>query len=161
MLFPPLCTRPGEAPKIEGANEAGVTDTDRVLSEEVASTWHDLTDGENTLNGLARKARQIYKIRARRAKYFPDTALSEASWDMLLALFADTVEGRPTSTKSIGISGGVPVSSCLAILGRLEEDGLIVRRPDVKDRRVTRVVISPAGLLTMRDYLLNEIEGKV
>lgn len=159
-MFAPSFSLPDEARKIEGADLSGATGTDRSRSGEIASSWHVLTDGEKTLNGLARKAREMYEMRARRGKYFPETALSEAAWDMLLALFADTVEGRPTSTKSIGISGGVPVSTCLAILGRLEEDGLIVRKPDVKDRRVTRVVISPAGLLSMRDYLLNEIEGR-
>lgn len=74
----------------------------------------------------------------------------------MLSLFADAVEGRPSSTKSAAISGGVAVSSCIAILDRLEADGLIARKPGEEDRRVTLVMISPAGLLTMRDYLQKE-----
>ena len=130
--------------------------TDTGQSTEVRPTWHEVTAGEKTLAGLARMARAIYEMRARRARYFRETALSKAAWDILLCLFADTIEGLPASTKSVGISGGVPVSSCLAILDRLEADGMVVRKQDEFDRRVTRVVMSPTGLLKMRDYLRNE-----
>ena len=137
-------------------DESMPVDSDSKSQFGFGTHWQDLTDGERSLTGLARKAREIYRVRARRAQYFPDTALGEAAWDMLLSLFADAVEGRPTSTKSIGIFGGVPVSTCLSILSRLESDGLVVRMRDDADRRVTKVLISPTGLLMMRDYLLNE-----
>lgn len=123
---------------------------------EVNPAWFELTAGEATLTGLARKARQISQARVRRARYFPDSALGDAAWDIMLSLFVDAVEGCPSSTKSVGISGGVAVSSCIAILDRLEADGLVARKRDEKDRRVTLVMISPVGLLTMRDYLQKE-----
>lgn len=127
-----------------------------VRSRQSAQSWQELTAGDMTLTGLARKAREIYGIRARRSRYFPEAALGEAAWDILLSLFSDTIEGKFTSTKSVAISGNVPVTTCLSLLDRLEEDGLIVRRRDLSDRRVTRVLLSPSGLLAMRDYLLEE-----
>ncbi len=41
------------------------------------------------------------------------------------------------------------------IAARLEEQGLVERRPDAADRRVARVVVSPAG-----DALLAEIRTR-
>jgi TRAP-type C4-dicarboxylate transport system substrate-binding protein/DNA-binding MarR family transcriptional regulator len=61
----------------------------------------------------------------------------------ILLLLADGTGRRPTElAAALRIDG----SSLTGHLDRLDESGLIERRPDEEDRRATRVVASPAGL---------------
>ncbi len=53
--------------------------------------------------------------------------------------------GRPMTTTMLAHVAGVTHQSMSAIIGRLEEQGLVVRKVDPKDRRRKNVLITPKG----------------
>lgn len=70
------------------------------------------------------------------------TALfADPAWDMLLDLFASSVEGRRVSVSSACLASGVATSTALRWLTELEDAGFVVRRPDPLDGRRTFVEI--------------------
>jgi DNA-binding transcriptional ArsR family regulator len=76
-------------------------------------------------------------IRARRLRdgLFGPGWFGDPVWDMLLDLFAAELEGRDVSISSLCIAAAVAPTTALRHASRMEEAGLIERRPDPADRR--------------------------
>ena len=71
------------------------------------------------------------------------TELESPAWNILLAVFAETVAGERISVSSACYASGSATSTALRYIGRLENDGLIVRSPDPRDGRRSLVSIAP------------------
>lgn len=63
--------------------------------------------------------------------------------DFLLMRFIDASDGQ--SQQALAERLGIPPSRMVALVDRLEEMGLIERRPDPEDRRVRRLFLTRAG----------------
>jgi DNA-binding MarR family transcriptional regulator len=61
----------------------------------------------------------------------------DPAWDVLLDLFASEAEGRMISVSSACIASGVPTSTALDWIRKLEGSGLIYRERDPLDGRRT------------------------
>lgn len=91
---------------------------------------------------LAALARRYLQARERRTASAPDL-FGDPTWEMLLDLAIAEFEGRHVSVKSACHGSGVPCSTALGYVGRLQEAGFIYRVGDVNDRR--RTFIKPTG----------------
>lgn len=102
---------------------------------------------------LASFARDIYRARRCRERVLRKSLFAEPAWDMLLDLFVHAVEGRKVSTSSLCLAGDVPATTGLRCIRALEREGLVERRQDVDDQRVTLIALSPSGFAKMRCVL--------
>lgn len=102
----------------------------------------------NSVN-LALRAKTILKFRRDRAKSIPADVMGEPGWDILLELFCQFAGGAAASTKSLALISGVPQTTALRCLERLEVDGLIERHPSTTDRRVTLYELTKEGVIAV------------
>lgn len=100
------------------------------------------------------QARQIYAMRRRRDASFEGyDLLGEPGWDILLDLFIGELEGARIQVSSVCLDAGVPSTTILRWLARLEQDGLIYRAADNIDGRRRFVRLTESGRLLMQKAL--------
>lgn len=87
-------------------------------------------------------ARRYLKARRRRDPILLSGLCSDPCWDILLDLFASQAEGKPVSVSSACIASGVPATTALRWLSRMDESGLVTRRSDPRDSRRIYVSLS-------------------
>ena len=85
--------------------------------------------------GLAVRTRCYLRARRLREGLFPERIFADPAWDMLLDLYACRLEGTQVCVSNACIAARVPHSTALRWLDRLEESGLVERRPDPADNR--------------------------
>lgn len=96
-------------------------------------------------------ARLIYSMRRRRDVAFADfDLLGEPGWDILLDLFIGEMEGARIQVSSVCLDAGVPSTTILRWLARLERDKLIFRAADNIDGRRRFVRLTDEGRALMR-----------
>jgi DNA-binding MarR family transcriptional regulator len=120
--------------------------------EEVRAAYHWPSGAariERNAVVLAKRAKAILQFRQDRAKSIPAELVGEPAWDMLLELFCQFSGGAAVSSKSLCISSGVPASTALRQIDKLENAGLITRRTSDQDRRVTLVELTKKGVLAV------------
>jgi len=142
------------------------------LAEKLQAIASDLTSGEGAPSSrmdaatalaslddsaLAAIVLAIYRARQRRFAYFDAQLLGEPAWDMLLTLFVSRANGLPVSTTSLCVAAGVPHTTAIRAIGRLESKGLLQRYGSSGDKRVVMVELSEAGLELMRTYVTDGV----
>lgn len=115
----------------------------------------------DALHSTSRSWRQAVD---RRLKYL---GVSQASW-MTIAIAAKT--DSPLSQSELADRLGVEGATMVAMVDRLVKAGLVVRQASATDRRVKRVVLTPAGLAVyekvkteadaLRKHLLAKMDSK-
>jgi len=113
----------------------------------------------DALHSTSRSWRQAVD---RRLKYL---GVSQASW-MTIAIAAKA--RSPFSQSELADKLGVEGATMVAMIDRLVKAGLVVREASTTDRRVKRVVLTPAGLkiyekaeaAALRRELLSNIDPK-
>jgi MarR family transcriptional regulator for hemolysin len=101
-----------------------------------------MSDLEERFNGALHNASRAWRQALdRRLKYL---GMSQASW-MTIAVAAKA--SSPLSQSELADRLGVEGATMVAMVDRLVKAGLVVREPSAADRRVKRVVLTPAGLL--------------
>ncbi len=106
-------------------------------------------DGRNL-----RRAKLIYAIRRRRdAAAGVGGLFGEPGWDILLDVFVAQKSRREIQVSSVCIEAGVPSTTILRWLARLEQDGLIYRTSDNVDGRRRFVRLTEAGEALMTRVL--------
>ena len=97
--------------------------------------------------------RSIINARMKRRQFFDERLFADPAWDMLLELYALECEGRSISISKLSFAAGVPGTTALRWIDKLEEKSLIVRTDDALDGRRTWIALSERGFATMRLYL--------
>jgi MarR family transcriptional regulator for hemolysin len=115
----------------------------------------------DALHSTSRSWRQAVD---RRLKYL---GVSQASW-MTIAIAAKA--NSPLSQSELADRLGVEGATMVAMVDRLVKAGLVVREASATDRRIKRVVLTPAGLAvyekvktqatTLRKQLLAKVDAK-
>jgi DNA-binding MarR family transcriptional regulator len=72
---------------------------------------------------------------------------------MLLELYAIKCEGRRVSTSKLSIAAGVPSTTALRWIDKLEAEELVVRTVDPMDARRIWIALSATGIAAMESYL--------
>lgn len=96
-----------------------------------------------------RTAERILLLRRSRVDIFGEGLFGEASWDILLSLYvAELAQYRMTIT-AVYNEAGVPQTTALRWLQHLVDLGMVIRRPNVMDRRAVFVELTPMTLEKM------------
>ncbi|MGN6850650.1 MAG: MarR family transcriptional regulator [Sphingomicrobium sp.] len=103
--------------------------------------------------GSLQMVRSIIKARALRRQSFAADLFADPAWDMLLELYAIKCEGRRISISKLSMAAGVPGTTALRWIDKLDAEGLVVRTEDPTDARRVWITISPSGLAAMDSYL--------
>lgn len=101
---------------------------------------------------LVERAKIERRKQAKRAQIFPADTLSEPAWDILVDLFAKRASGLQVSFASACLSANVPASAVLRSLCMLENEGLLFRRRDRKDRCCIWLDLTDLGMDRMCAY---------
>ncbi len=112
--------------KNRGNSRANINNFDRVLN-------------------FYRLAKSVASMRRERNKFFTADLFGEPAWDILLDLFIASADERPISVTSACLASGVPLTTALRCLDNLVRQGLVVRSPDMQDRRRAIVSLTPKG----------------
>jgi len=101
-----------------------------------------------------RVAQALYALRRRR-----DSAtqvkgpFGEPAWDIMLDLLIAHKQGSELQVSSVCLEAGVPSTTILRWIARLEREGLIYRQTDSSDLRRRYVRLTDDGLAMMRNIL--------
>lgn len=101
----------------------------------------------------AHLVRKVLAARRKRSRFVSSSLLGEPSWEMLLELLAAELEKQETSVSSLCIASDAPATTALRWMDKLEQEGLIQRRPDPADGRRIWVALSDKGRNAMVGYL--------
>src|SRR3546814_3801462 len=109
----------------------------------------DADDPRRTLVAQVRFSQEMRRVRQH---HFGRAQLSGANWDMMLDLMLAREHDRQLSASDLATGAGVPLSSGLRMIAALEQDGLVRRAIDEKDRRRSIVRLTDAGADSMKRY---------
>ena len=97
--------------------------------------------------------RAVIRARRMRGQFFTPELFADPAWDMLLDLFAASLERRRVSVSSLCIAAAVPPTTALRWIGTMHDAGLFGREADPGDRRRAYIVLSEKALQGMRAYV--------
>jgi DNA-binding MarR family transcriptional regulator len=108
---------------------------------------------------LAEFVARLRRLRLRRNEVIGAPLFRDPAWDMLLELFAAHESGRRVSVSSLCYASGVPPTTALRQIQRLEKYDLITRSGDRFDNR--RCYVEPtakavAGIASMATMMLEQ-----
>jgi DNA-binding MarR family transcriptional regulator len=75
-----------------------------------------------------------------------DHLFADPGWDILLDLYIEEAEHRSVSVSSACIAAGVPPTTGLRWLDRLQQRGLLTRTPDARDGRKVYIRLTAIAL---------------
>jgi DNA-binding MarR family transcriptional regulator len=96
--------------------------------------------------------RQFIRAPRERDKHFSSDLFADPAWDMLLALYAARIEGRPLSVSSLCSASAVPPTTALRWITLLSSRDLIRRIDDPADKRRILVEITDDAFDRMNAY---------
>ncbi len=102
---------------------------------------------------LAAIARSCLHARRAREKLFPEGLFADPAWDILLDLFACDLDGIPVYVSDACLASGVPPTTGLRWLAKLEELQLVERRQDSSDGRRAHIVLRPSARQAIARWL--------
>ena len=115
-----------------------------------ASSTKDVTDAPI----LGQLAREIIHSRRRRADLFGgDDLFGEPAWDILLELYAAGQGQQRLSISGACVVSGVPPTTALRWIEKLEREGWVGRTADPLDRRRFWVHLTDRASNVIRTYL--------
>lgn len=101
-----------------------------------------------------RLAKTLYALRRQRDAIVGFKGLfGEPGWDILLDLYIAARRGTETQVSSVCIEAGVPSTTILRWIARLENDGLVYRAADAGDARRRYVRLTQDGHAAMERIL--------
>lgn len=108
-------------------------------------------DGDENAEA-ATMARRLYLLHRRRDRIFGEGLFLDPAWDMLLDLFFSEASGRAVTISIACVASCVPQSTALRYIGRLEDKGLLSRKPNPRDGRQSFIVLTDRGRSLMQAF---------
>lgn len=108
--------------------------------------------GDQPINS-ASQVRRFIAARNARARYIEPQLTSDVPWNMLLDLYAAHLEGRAISLTSAYIASNAPNTTALRWVTALENEGLVFRESDGKDKRRVYLRLAPKAVEAIGAYL--------
>jgi DNA-binding MarR family transcriptional regulator len=103
-----------------------------------------------------RAVRMILGLREARNRNLGGTLFSDPAWSILLDAYASDLDGRRISVSDVCIASAVPHTTALRWLKALEDQGLMKRENDPRDRRRAFVTLT-AKAQTVLERLIDEV----
>jgi hypothetical protein len=136
------------------------------LRERLASVGSRLDEARELLDMASRRrdpginlvqlAEKLYKARRLRERFFSVDFFAEPTWDLLLDLYIAHHRSRIVITSGASIAAGVPLTTGLRLIEKLEEAGVIARSSSPTDHRLVIISLTQGSLEKMNE-LLREI----
>ncbi len=124
------------------------------LAKKCQAQLSDGSDGHPIgRTALAALAKRLYKERQERSRYLPEKLCAEPGWNIMLDLFAATVDGQDVAITAACYGSGVPPTTALRWVEELRAMELIDRMPDPTDHRRTFLRLTAKGYRIMEQYL--------
>lgn len=108
---------------------------------------------QHDLDQLERTARTIVAQFRLRTSYLPEASYEDPQWLMLLELFIASRSGRQVTVSNLCAASGVPSTTALRHIGLLEKNGLLIRTPAPRDRRIAHVRLRVQAHRRLQSYL--------
>ena len=131
-------------------DEEGSARNDEVLA---VSTETDQALALDRTKKELRRVKAALKAQKMQRKLFGTELVANPCWDMLLDLYEKMLLNRSVSVSSLALASGVPVTTALRRMGKLEEMGLVRRGKDTADARRVFVELTDAGIDQLGQYL--------
>lgn len=96
--------------------------------------------------------RQRISLRRRRDELFSPGLFADPAWDMLLDLYGAHIAQHRVPVSSLCIAAAVPATTALRWIGKLEKEGLIVRRSDPHDGRRVFIELTERAVRAMEQF---------
>ena len=108
-------------------------------------------------------SRASYALGAALAEGLAPLGLNIRDYTVLIAAERAAIEGAPRTQLALAQVARLDKSTMVVAVDALEEEGLVERRPDPKDRRARIVVPTDAGrdLLARAEEVVLSVEGEV
>jgi len=100
----------------------------------------------------SRPVRMLQSGRKGRISLFGADLFSDPAWDILLELYALHLEQQRASVSFVYAASGVPASTALRWVAKLEGEGFIVRIDHPTDARCSWLELTPEGLEKMTGF---------
>lgn len=96
--------------------------------------------------------RRVIAARRKREAIFPPGLFADPGWDILLDLYAATMENRRISVSSACLSAMVPPTTGLRWVNNLFEAGMVIRESCDDDRRRSWLMLSNEGYQALDNF---------
>lgn len=93
------------------------------------------------------------EIRKTRNLIFSNDLFGEASWDILLDLYVNYLDGKKTPIKSVTIASNAPATTVLRHINMLERKEFIQKFKDVQDNRLTILQLTEKSIMLFQDLI--------
>jgi DNA-binding MarR family transcriptional regulator len=123
------------------------------LSTKVSSALRREQPNEVDASSHSRLVEDILRFRKQRNKAFGGDLFGEPAWDILLELYTARRTDRRLSVSGACYASGVPLTTALRWISRLQRDGWITRIDDPHDKRRCWLDLSEEAETKMRDLL--------
>lgn len=100
----------------------------------------------------AHAIRKVLRARQRRIELLAPDLFADPAWDMLLEAFACELEQRRVSVSALCAIAGVPYTTALRWMKKLEDDGWLRREKDPFDGRRIWVELTVKAEEKLQDY---------
>jgi hypothetical protein len=124
-----------------------------VVEQSASIVSHNFSDCFSVPSAYVRR---IIRRRADRAGHFSPTLFADPAWDILLELFASTIEQQKHSIGSLQAAVPAPQTTTLRWISTLEKEGLLVRKGHPCDARRIFIALSAAGKKSMNNYFADQ-----
>ena len=101
--------------------------------------------------------KDLIRRRRQRAEFFPAGLFADPAWDILLALALADCQQRRMTVTNLCNSVDAPMTTALRWIQLMTDDGHLIRRNDVHDRRRKFIELSPLALDKMIQYCSRDI----
>jgi FixJ family two-component response regulator len=108
---------------------------------------------------LADYIRELLKKESRRRSIGGVDVFGDPAWEMLLDLVLAKIEGRRVPVSSACIASGAPMSTALRLVGRLVDEGVLCKQPDLTDRRRHFLMIHHRFEVPLLKYLTDQLNS--
>lgn len=102
-------------------------------------------------------AKRYLRARRERARLFPQELFADPAWDILLDLYVAHASKQRISISAACIASGVPSTTGLRWIGRLEELALVHRADDPSDRRRAYIALTPVAVSKVEQWIAGHL----
>lgn len=94
----------------------------------------------------------ILRARRRREIIFGKELFADPAWDILLEVYAAELGQRRVPTSELATVAGIPLTTTLRWISKLQSEGLITREQDPLDGRRVWIALTPSAVPLMSRY---------
>lgn len=105
--------------------------------------------------------RRIQRARLARQRFLQRDLFADPAWDMLLELYACELGQQRVHIRLLCDASGVPDTTALRWIGKLEEEGLVMRQEVPNDARRVWICLTPFASSAIQRYFSTESSAPI